>query len=203
MTNIFNDSKYSRWYFNIIYSAKLNPPNRTSEKHHILPKSLGGNNDKNNLVKLTPKQHFICHRLLVKMTTGIARQKMVYAFWIMSNKKRLHTVSSNSYSGAKRLIQDVMSSRHITDEFRQRCSERMLGKKMLPKTKEALLKANTGKEPTNATKQKLRESLTEWYKSNTNLRVGQKRTDEQKKRISDAKKVSWQKKLLQNKVEKQ
>ncbi len=34
------------------------------------------------------------------------------------------------------------------------------------------------------------------------MRVGQKRSDEQKKRISDAKKLSWQKKLLQNKVEK-
>jgi hypothetical protein len=203
MTNIFNDSKYSRWYFNIIYSAKLNPPNGAAERHHILPKSLGGSNDKNNIVKLTPKQHFICHRLLVKMTTGIARQKMVYAFWIMSNKKRLHTVSSNSYSEAKRLIQDVMSSRHITDEFRRQCSERMRGKKMLPSTKEALLKAITGKEQTDVTKQKIRESLTGWYKNNTNTRVGQKRTDEQKKRISDAKKISWHKKQLQAKVEKE
>ena len=203
MTNIFIDNKYSRWYFNIIYSAKLTPLIGTSEKHHILPKSLGGDNNKINLVKLTPKQHFICHRLLVKMTTGTARQKMVYAFWIMSNKKRLHTVSSNSYSTAKHLIRDVMSSRHITDNFRQQCSNRMLGKKMLASTKEALLKANTGKERTNETKQKLRESGTQWYKNNTNMRVGQKRSDEQKKRISDAKKLSWQKKLLQNKVEKQ
>ena len=203
MTNVFNDSKYSRWYFNIIHSAKLMPPTGVLEKHHIIPKSLGGNNDKNNLVKLTPKQHFICHRLLVKMTTGIARQKMVYAFWIMSNKKRSHVVSSDSYASAKKLIQDTMSSRYISDEFRQKCSKRMKGKKMLPNTKEALLNAITGKERTDVTKQKIKESLTGWYKNNTNTRVGQKRTDEQKKRISDAKKISWQKKQLQANVEKE
>jgi hypothetical protein len=28
------------------------------EKHHIIPKSLGGSNDKSNLVKLTAKEHF-------------------------------------------------------------------------------------------------------------------------------------------------
>jgi hypothetical protein len=201
MTNIFLDNKYSNWYYKIINSAKSNPQIDVSEKHHIVPKSLGGSNDKNNLVRLTPKQHFICHRLLVKMTTGIARQKMVYAFWIMSNKKRSHIVSSNSYSNAKRLIQDVMSKRQITDEFRQQCSKRMSGTKMLLKTREALLKANTGKIPTNNTKQKLKSSLSEWYKNNTNTRVGQKRTEEQKKHISDAKKLSWQKKRSQLKVE--
>ncbi len=35
------------------------------ERHHILPKCLGGENDKENLVLLTGKEHFICHKLLV------------------------------------------------------------------------------------------------------------------------------------------
>lgn len=32
-----------------------------TEKHHIIPKSLGGDNSKTNLVVLTGRQHFICH----------------------------------------------------------------------------------------------------------------------------------------------
>lgn len=37
------------------------------EKHHIIPKSLGGTNDASNLVKLTARQHYIAHLLLYKI----------------------------------------------------------------------------------------------------------------------------------------
>ena len=36
------------------------------EKHHIIPKSLGGSNCKDNLVHLTPREHYIAHLLLWK-----------------------------------------------------------------------------------------------------------------------------------------
>lgn len=36
------------------------------ETHHILPKCLNGSNDKDNLVLLTAKEHYICHKLLNK-----------------------------------------------------------------------------------------------------------------------------------------
>jgi hypothetical protein len=38
------------------------------ETHHILPKSLGGTEDDENLVRLTAREHFIAHLLLWKMT---------------------------------------------------------------------------------------------------------------------------------------
>lgn len=34
------------------------------EKHHILPRCLNGSNDKENLVLLTAREHYICHKLL-------------------------------------------------------------------------------------------------------------------------------------------
>lgn len=37
------------------------------EKHHILPKSMGGLDNKENIVELTPREHFIAHLLLVKI----------------------------------------------------------------------------------------------------------------------------------------
>ena len=37
------------------------------EKHHIIPKSLGGTNDASNLVKFTARQHYIAHLLLYKI----------------------------------------------------------------------------------------------------------------------------------------
>lgn len=41
-----------------------------SEKHHIIPKSMGGSNDSDNLVKLLPEEHLIAHLLLAKIHGG-------------------------------------------------------------------------------------------------------------------------------------
>lgn len=48
------------------------------EKHHIIPKSLGGTDEETNLVKLTFREHYLCHRLLTKIYPE--EQKMHYAF---------------------------------------------------------------------------------------------------------------------------
>lgn len=87
---MFIDNKYKKWYFSIIYRANQRCIS-IYEKHHIIPKSLGGSNDIFNLVKLSPKEHFICHHLLTKFTIGDAKTKMAYAFWSMTrNSKHTH-----------------------------------------------------------------------------------------------------------------
>lgn len=82
---IFINNKYTRIYYSIISRARSRvlDNNVYTEKHHIIPKSLGGGNSKDNLVALTGREHFICHRLLVKMTTGVDKQKMSHAVWGM------------------------------------------------------------------------------------------------------------------------
>ena len=37
------------------------------EKHHIIPRCLGGTDDITNIAILTPEEHFLAHQLLVKM----------------------------------------------------------------------------------------------------------------------------------------
>ena len=76
---IFIDNKYTRWYYNIVNHAKTRTITGYTEKHHIIPKSCGGGNSKNNLVALTAKEHFICHLLLIRMAEGQFRYKMAYA----------------------------------------------------------------------------------------------------------------------------
>lgn len=49
------------------------------ERHHIIPKSHGGSDDKSNLVKLTAEDHFFAHLLLAKIYGGgmwVAVQRM-------------------------------------------------------------------------------------------------------------------------------
>lgn len=72
-------NKYSNLYFLITSNAKQRSVDGYTESHHIIPQSMGGSNDKENLVELTAREHFICHWLLIKMTEGEERGKMIYA----------------------------------------------------------------------------------------------------------------------------
>jgi len=76
---MYLQNKYTTWYYSIINNAKNRNIDSYTEKHHIIPKSLGGDNSTDNLVKLTAREHFICHLLLTKMVNGPERHKMLSA----------------------------------------------------------------------------------------------------------------------------
>ncbi len=76
---MFKDNKYTKYYTLLTNRAKNRILTEYTERHHIIPQSLGGSNDKDNLVDLTAREHFICHWLLIKMTEGDNRGKMLYA----------------------------------------------------------------------------------------------------------------------------
>lgn len=62
---------YQKHYSLLIESRKQNPTESDyHEKHHILPRSLGGDDSKENLVKLTAREHFVAHLLLAKIHGG-------------------------------------------------------------------------------------------------------------------------------------
>jgi hypothetical protein len=63
-----NNVKYLKWYWAICLSRKTMDRNKGDgnyyERHHIVPKWMGGSNDKSNLVLLTAREHYLCHYLL-------------------------------------------------------------------------------------------------------------------------------------------
>ena len=99
---MFIENKYSKCYYNIIEHRKNNPFDGYVERHHIVPKSLGGSNKKENIVALTAREHFICHRLLIKMTTGRDKMKMSYAVRCLINQENAYQqrykISSRTYA---------------------------------------------------------------------------------------------------------
>ena len=89
--NDFLKNKYTKWYFSIISNAQQRTPSGYIERHHIIPKSLGGNNSKSNLVKLSAREHFICHWLLTKMVDNIKQKYQMWnAFSCMLYRKNDH-----------------------------------------------------------------------------------------------------------------
>jgi hypothetical protein len=91
---------YSKIYESIVERAKNRILTEYSEKHHILPKCLGGTDESDNLVRLTFREHFLCHQLLCKIYTD--NQKLIFAFSSMVRVSR---------KNAKRF--DVLTSRHF------------------------------------------------------------------------------------------
>ena len=76
---------YQKIYNSIIENRKQNDFNGYTETHHIIPKSLGGSADASNLIKLSAKEHFICHLLLTKIYKHdtVYGKKMIKAFMLM------------------------------------------------------------------------------------------------------------------------
>jgi hypothetical protein len=87
---------YANIYNQIIYNRQQNIITRSDtycEEHHIIPRALGGSDEKINKLMLTAKEHYVCHHLLTKMYKRGTRHwhKMVKAFM------RMHSSSSNQY----------------------------------------------------------------------------------------------------------
>ena len=94
---MFIENKYSKCYYNIISNAKSRTSPVNKERHHILPKSLGGSNTIDNLVDLTPREHYVCHLLLTKFTINNFKKKMFYALHRLTNKSGTKIKSSKIY----------------------------------------------------------------------------------------------------------
>lgn len=135
---IFIDSKYTRWYYNIITKAVSRPSLvGYTEKHHIIPKSLGGNNSSLNLVRLTPKEHFVCHRLLTKMVSGdeekIKMHNAVFQMSVQSSNQQRYKITSRTYEILKKNKSASMKGnqygrRPMSEETKRKISESKKGK---------------------------------------------------------------------------
>ena len=113
---MFIENKYSRIYFKITDKAKNRDKKNDVyyEKHHIIPKSLGGSSNKKNLVYLTSREHFICHRLLVKFTEGLDKKKMAFALssFCRNNPYQKRILTSQQYEAIRKELVNSMKGRN-------------------------------------------------------------------------------------------
>jgi hypothetical protein len=108
---MFIDNKYKRIYDSMILRGKTRIVSTEMyvERHHILPKSMGGSNSNTNLVKLTGREHYIAHQCLVRCTEGSNQQKMIHAAFMMS--LRGYAKKSRLYESLRQSVAISMSTR--------------------------------------------------------------------------------------------
>jgi len=128
---MFIQNKYSKWYNQIVLRAQHRITKGYTEKHHVIPKSLGGTDKKENLADLTAREHFICHLLLPKFTTDKDKQKMQYALWMMMHIQNEHQqeryrINSHYYLILKENLSKVFSKQHkgrkLSEEHKRKIS---------------------------------------------------------------------------------
>jgi hypothetical protein len=116
---------YEKIYNQIIDRAKTRQLEGYKEKHHILPKCMGGSNGRENIVILTAREHFVCHWLLCRIYPE--HPKLAHAFWFMSKQnapgqQRDYTVSSRVYA-------EAVSNLKFTEEHKRKMSISKIGNK--------------------------------------------------------------------------
>ena len=114
---IFINNKYTCIYNSLILVAKTRAKRDDTyyERHHIIPKSLGGGNEPENLVYLTGREHLICHLLLIRMTQGEHKAKMINAAWSMANlnnsNQQRQPLTARQYAVLREQFSQIHSNR--------------------------------------------------------------------------------------------
>lgn len=199
-------NKYTTWYNNIVVTAKsrILPENTYSERHHIVPKCLGGGDHKDNLVKLTAKEHFVCHLLLTKMVSDpVIKRKMQFAlnsFRRSSRNQHRHKLTASQYAYIRDQVSQARSEslkgnkfalgRSVSESTRLKMSLSNTGKKKRPRTeqeKRVISQQHTGKILSEETKQKMRKPKSASHCENIRkAQLGKIISDETKRKISEA-----------------
>ena len=120
------DMTYEEFIQNILYTRGRFgiPEGEYKERHHIIPKCMGGTNDKNNLIDLYAKEHFIAHKLLAE--ENYTNNKIVSAYWQMATKNTISGkifLTPEEYEEARLFFINNVASKSKSDETRQKLSE--------------------------------------------------------------------------------
>ena len=88
---------YQKIYSSLVEKAKLRKTvSGYKERHHVIPRSMGGSDVEYNIIDLTAREHYVAHLLLAKIHKG----PMLTALWYMVN--RLDTkITRKAYSWLK------------------------------------------------------------------------------------------------------
>lgn len=104
---------YQITYEKLILSAALFPKQDSyKERHHIVPKCMGGTDDKTNLVQLTARQHFLAHWLLYKIYKTTKLAHAWYSMCRIGDNQDARKQSSHLFEYARK-----RKSEHMSKDF--------------------------------------------------------------------------------------
>ena len=148
---------YQKIYNNLINSDRSR--SGYVETHHILPKCLGGTDEKENLVSLYPEEHYLAHLLLCKIYPD--NQKLLYAAMNMTTGSMVNKGMRNNkaYGWLRRQYAKSMSGDNNPNrkypEIQKQAALKRIGQKRTKETKDRMSLAQKGRTFSEETKQKM------------------------------------------------
>ena len=138
------------------------------ERHHIVPRCMGGLDNKDNLIDLYAKEHFIAHKLLAKENPD--NDKLIYAWNMMSSaknqKQQRYEITPEEYEEVKKKFAEVHSKNFSGENHPMYGVHRygenapMYGKRHTKEAREKMSIANKNRPPmSEETREKLRQAL--------------------------------------------
>ena len=150
------------------------------ERHHIIPRCLGGTNDKDNLIDLFAREHYEAHRLLALENPD--NNSLTYAWGMMSWVKRDgrdYELTPKEYEEARKAVSQAISGEnnpwygkpspkkgtHLSEKQKQHLREINLGERspkygthVSEETRMKMRAARLGTTATDETRLKLKNS---------------------------------------------
>jgi hypothetical protein len=140
--------------------ADLNASGEYYEKHHIIPRSLGGGDEPENLVALTARDHLYAHYLLVKKYENVdkfAFHKMLHAYHYVFTTKKLTWDEAEAVRIAEmrekraQMLSEANSGAGnprfgavLSEEQKEKIATKLRGKKLKVETREKISKSLKG-----------------------------------------------------------
>jgi hypothetical protein len=112
---------YKKIYDSLINRGKnrLTSGNIYYESHHIIPRCMNGNDEQNNLVYLTPEEHYVAHQLLVKIYPN--NSKLAHA----ANMMCVNRTTNKLYGWIRRRLSESM--KHNNPNKNGNCNRKRKG----------------------------------------------------------------------------
>lgn len=189
------NTKYERWYLSLIEKARsirpLEPKIENTEKHHIIPRCLNGLDTPENLVRLSIREHYLAHLLLLRMYDGQEKYKLEWALFSLAGKpNRKLILTSRQFEKCRKTLHASMKGRKQSESHRKNKGLALRG------SKNGMHHSKGRKHPLLGIPctEERRKNISEAQKKRladpnaVHGRLGKKMSDETKRKISDAKK---------------
>ena len=165
------------------------------EKHHIVPRCMGGTNEENNLIDLFAREHFEAHRLLALENPD--NEKLTYAWSCMAFVKKKDTdryeVTAEEYQEVRIALSNSLKGKYFggnmpgvpkSEKHKKKISMANKGKKRSEETRRKNGDAHRGKKyPPKS--EETRRKISQSQMGKKNHRYGKHHTEEHKKMLSE------------------
>ena len=138
---------YGAHYEALIAKARSRDATGYIERHHVIPRCMGGSDSADNLVSLTPEEHFVAHLLLAKIFAGNVKVlHAAMAMQMVNRETQRREVNNKRYGWLRKRFSEARRGHVVSDETRNKIGAALTGRRLPDEQRRKLREANIGRD---------------------------------------------------------